>query len=254
MRFGTVTGNFVDSLMDLLGYDLSGPHRIGAPIRTAIPSTGIVEGANKTVETFLEGDQDWLFWLDCDMGFGPDILSRLLHAADPVNRPAVGALVFKYEHLRSDGLNGVLAEDRPVILDWGQDETGQEGFIGRRVYPENTVLRCGATGMACVVIHRSVHEAILENDGPHWHTPILHPTTGAPMGPDVSFWIRAAAAGKPLHVHTGAHTNHAKTIFVGHESYSARFESLGLNPHEGFDDPPEMPKPNRAERRKLAKA
>lgn len=260
MRFDTVTGNFLDSVMDLIAYDLSRSQRIGVPIRTAVPSMGIIEGANKTVETFLAGDQEWLFWLDCDMGFAPDVLDRLMAAVDPIERPAVGALVFKYHHLERDNCNGVLAEERPVILDWGMDESGQQGFMCRRTYPENALIRCDATGMACAVIHRSVHEAILAEYGPVWHTPLPWPgNEGAMLGPDVSFWARAAQVDKPLHVHTGAHTNHAKTIFVSHASYSGRLATMGFTPHDGTEaerkaPPVGTPVQNRAERRRLAKA
>jgi hypothetical protein len=83
-------------------------------------------------------------------------------AADPIERPAVGALVFKYMLTGSDNCNGQLGEERPVILDWGKDENGDVGFVGRRTYPTNTVIRCDATGMACVLIHRSVFERMIE--------------------------------------------------------------------------------------------
>lgn len=267
LRFDTVTGNYLDSIEELLVRDAYGPQRIAGPVKAHVPSLGVIEGANDVCAAFLESPASWIWWTDADMGFPADVLDRLLYAAehhengavrdDPL--PAVGALVFKNMQLETDGCHGYVSEPRPVLLDYGKDpETGATGFVCRRTYPTNTVVRCDATGMACVVIHRRVHEAIrraaLDNGHPTghvWHDPIPNPNhPGKFLSPDISFWMRAGIAGFPLHVHTGALTNHQKSVWVSDAEYRAR------NPELFTDEPPsvEVPRPNRQERRRLAKA
>ena len=255
-RFDNVAGNYLDSMEDLIAHDLSGPRRLGGPVRVHGPSLGTIEGMNQIVEAHLATDRQWLWLTDADMGFPPDTLDRLLFAAERNDagtqraevRPMIGALVFKSPFGAAGTGRGVMGEARPVILDWGTDEQGRQGFIGRRTYPENTVLRCGATGMACVIIHRSVHEAILERFGPTWHDPMPNPSfEGKLLGTDVSFFVRAGLCDKELYVHTGAVTNHQKTCWIGHESYKAEHPDY-------FTDSPISASRNRAERRKLAKA
>lgn len=261
LRFDTVTGNYLDSIEELLIRDAYGAQRIGGPVKAHVPSLGVIEGANDVCEAFLETGMEWLWWTDADMGFPADILDRLLYAADPVDRPAVGALVFKNMQLESDGCHGYLTEPRPVILDYGHDPaTGGVGFVCRRTYEPNTVTRCEATGMACVVIHRSVHEAIRDHaletghpTGHVWHEQIPNPNhPGKYLSPDISFWMRAAIVGKPLHVHTGCLTNHQKSMWASDAEYRHRNPDLfdGTAPTvEEFRAPV-----NRSERRKLAKA
>ena len=44
-------------------------------------------------------------------------------------------------------------------------------------------------------------------------------------GEDVSFCVRAAAAGFPIHVHAGVRTTHHKAVWVSEPHY---FEQLGV--------------------------
>lgn len=236
LRFDEVTGNFLDSFSDLLAYEFQGPNNIGDALRLHVQSLGVVDGANGIEQTFLKGDLEWLFWLDCDMGFAPNVLDQLRRAADPVERPAVSALTFKYQQTHLDGFNGYLAEERPVIMDWLDDDEGRPTLACRRTYPENSLVRCDSVGMACVLIHRSVIQGIFDKFGPVWHTPIHFgegaPTTGEmeassavptkTLGPDVSFWARASSCGFPLYVHTGVGTNHQKSTWLSPNSYAAR--------------------------------
>ncbi len=236
LRFDDVTGNFLDSFADLLAYEFQGPQNIGDAFRLHVQSLGVVDGANGIEQTFLSSDMEWLLWLDCDMGFAPNVLHQLLSAADPVERPAVSALTFKFQQTHLDGYNGYLAEERPVIMDWVHDDDGKPVLACRRQFPKDALVRCDAVGMACVLIHRSVVQGIFDKFGPVWHTPIHFgdgaPTTGEiegssavptrNLGPDVSFWARASACGFPLYVHTGVGTNHQKSVWLSDNSYAAR--------------------------------
>lgn len=259
-RFDTVAGSYLDAMEDLLVYDAYRDRRIRGPIRIHGASLGCIDGMNQIAQTFVNTDAEWLFATDADMSFPVDALYRLLHAADPVERPIVSALTFKYQLTGPDSSGGTVGEERPVILDWTRDpETGATGFVGRQKYPENTVLKCSATGMACVLIHRSVPEAMLAKFGPVWHDPMPNPLhEGKLLGTDVSYWVRAGLCGFDVHVHTGVLTSHQKTCWVSQDSYVKRMALEGVDVHEGFLTAPAeefAPEPrNRAERRRLAKA
>src|SRR5206468_643087 len=55
----------------------------------------ITNARNEVVDAFLDQhDADWLWFIDTDMTFDPDILDRLVKAAHPEKRPIVGALCF----------------------------------------------------------------------------------------------------------------------------------------------------------------
>lgn len=259
-RFDTVAGSYLDSMEDLLVFDAYRDQRIRGPIRIHGASLGCIDGMNQIEQTFVNGDAEWLFLTDADMSFAPDALYRLLHAANPSTRPIVGALTFKYQLDGADASGGVLGHEAPVILDWMKDpDTAATGFVTRKRYPTNTVLKCSATGMACVLIHRSVPEAILAKFGPVWHDPMPNPLhEGKVLGTDVSYWVRAGLCGFDVHVHTGVLTSHQKTCWVSQDSYVRRSELEGLDVHGGFDTvpaPEPEPEPvNRASRRRLARA
>jgi hypothetical protein len=85
-----VSGAFLDSLMDLLGED--GYRTIAGTIRV---ETGpvLVAARNKLVQVFMEQmDFPWLFMVDTDMVFGPDVIDRLKQVASP--HIIAGALCF----------------------------------------------------------------------------------------------------------------------------------------------------------------
>jgi hypothetical protein len=149
------------------------------------------------------------------MGFAPDAVVNLVAAADPVERPIVGALAFIHKELGQDGMGGFDTAPRPTIFDWVPVGPGQHGFSPRIWYAPNALTRCGATGSACLVIHRSVFERI---DG-DWYSKLANPTTGKAMSEDISFCARAAALEIPTFVHTGVRTTHHKQLWVSEAQY-----------------------------------
>ena len=202
----------------MLFRSLAGPCRImrGGFIAIRYSTGGIIKARNDAAAMFLAAkDSEWLFWMDTDMGFAPDTLERLLAAADPVERPIMGALCFGFKEIRPDGLNGYWSAPIPTVLDWATTESGEQGFAPRFGYPPDEVVQCTGTGSACLLIHRSV----LEKLGPDPYTPLRNPTTGDLLGEDLSFCARAAQLDIPTHVHTGVRTSHLKPIWVGEDHY-----------------------------------
>lgn len=208
---------------------LDGPLQRGGFIAMRCGTDGLPAARNATVLQFLSSDADWLFWIDTDMGFRPDIVERLLEAADPTERPIVGALCFAQRELAGDGTGGYRCTATPTIYDWstGVDMKGnhRQGFVARTEYDVNALNRCDATGSAAVLIHRSVFETIREQFGPTWYN--RAPESPEPnaqgvivmLGEDMSFCMRAGIVKIPIHVHTGVKTTHHKAIWLGEDDY-----------------------------------
>jgi hypothetical protein len=212
------------SLLQLFVADLGGPQRIvrGGIIPISVEGGQLTLARNKAVGHLLESDAPWMLWLDTDMGFTPDLLERLLAAADPAERPIVGALCFSQRKLGPDGMGGYHTAASPTIFDWAPVKTDGgdlEGFDIRWSYPSDALVRCDGTGSAAVLIHRSVFERIAERYGAEWYHRVL--ASNGPMGEDLSFCMRATTLGIPIYVHTGVKTTHAKRIWLAEHDYQA---------------------------------
>ena len=216
-----VTYSFYQSTIQLLNYDLLKNARIWAGGWVAIRcgTDGLQEARNLAVKGFLSDDKaDWLLWVDTDMGFPPDVVDRLFDAADPVERPVMGALCFANRDIEDDTMGGRRTVAGPVIMHWTHDGN-KHGFDIRWDYPTDTVVRCDGIGSACVLIHRSVFEKVRERYGDHWYTRVPNPSTGNIVSEDLSFCVRMMALGIPVHVHTGVKTTHQKHIWLAEEDY-----------------------------------
>jgi FkbM family methyltransferase len=190
---------------------------------------GLIDARNQAVYDFLTEypDAQWLFWLDTDMGFPAEALEMLLDAADPVERPIMGALCFSQQEIESDGMGGRRTQPTPVIYDWITVE-GQSGYAVRWDYPRDTVTQTHATGSACIVIHRSVLERIREKFGPVWYNRVPNPSTAQLFSEDLSFCVRAGALDIPVFVDTRVKTTHLKSAWVSEELYTRERVALAL--------------------------
>lgn len=209
------------SVIELLSHDMGHENRIirGGWIAIRSGTDGLVESRNMAVRTFLaERVTDWLFWVDTDMGFAPDLVDRLYEAADPVERPMVGALAFTQRELESDGMGGWRTSMAPTVFDWTVIK-GQHGFAVRWDFARNTLVRCAGTGSACVLIHRSVFEKVEAKFGPIWYDRVPNTDTGQLIGEDLSFCLRCGAESIPIHVHTGVEASHKKEVWLTEEHY-----------------------------------
>jgi len=207
------------SLQQMLMADLGTHQRIkrGGMIAMRTHPGHLVAGRNQAVQHFLDTpDVPWLLWLDTDMGFQPDLLEQLLATADPVERPIVGALCFSQRELSADGKGGYHTITTPTIFDW--TAIGDlDGFEVRYDYPVNALVRCGGTGAAAILVHRSVFERIEERYGKEWYHRVA--ANEGSMGEDLSFCMRATALDIPIHVHTGVRTTHLKPIWLNESHF-----------------------------------
>jgi len=217
-----VSSTFHKSLMALVGWDISHDHRLNGWASIKCASGGIPEGRNQLAKALLESSCEWLFMIDADMGFEPVALDQLLAVADPVERPIVGGLAFAQREAFDDGFSGFRCVPRPTIFEFVQHEDGHHRFTGVAHYPVNSLMRSAATGGAFIVIHRSVFQRILDENGPVWFDRVRHPD-GSLMGEDISFFVRCQALDLPLFVHTGIRTTHMKQLWLGEPDFWQSF-------------------------------
>jgi hypothetical protein len=216
-----VTYSWHHSMIELVGWDLARHGRVirGGYLAMRYGTDGISLARNKAALDFLaEKEADWLFWVDTDMGFPADIVDRLMEAADPIERPIVGALAFSQREEVDDGMGGFRCRATPTIFDWVN--TGEQlGFGIRFDYPADTLLRCGGTGSACILIHRSVFERIEAKYGRAWYDRVPNTSTGQILSEDLSFCLRAGTLDIPVYVHTGIKTSHLKQLWLSEDDY-----------------------------------
>ncbi len=243
---GKIDGPFHDSVYALREYDqynqdYLSPHAGGGRIRLQ-SSPGVAEARNQVVDIFMRHKtqgglyhkSDWLFWLDADATFDPDILERLMAVANETDVPILGALAF----------GGANAERMfPTIYGMERLEDGSLYIPKIYDYPRDKLVKVAGTGCHCVLIHRSVFHVMFKlfatmPDG----TPNAHPwysdghvdAQGQVIGEDISFCLRAAAAGFPTHVHTGIKTGHIKTAILDEALWDFKVQRDGLP----TNDPP----------------
>lgn len=218
---GGISYSWHRSMVELIGWDLANSNRVvrGGYIAIRYGTDGMTLARNKAVSEFLsEGKADWMCWIDTDMGFPADMVDRLLEAADPVERPIVGALCFAQEEHTDDGLGGFRCRAIPTIYDWAK-VGDQMGFAVRWQYPIDTLTRCQGTGSAAILIHRSVFEKVEERYGRVWYDRVPNTTTGQVLGEDLAFCLRAGTLDISVHIHTGVKTTHHKHFWLSEEDY-----------------------------------
>jgi len=226
-----VSHSWHQSIMALIGHDIAGSGRIarGGYIAIRCGTDGLPSARNAAVLQFLEEEKaEWLFWIDTDMGFEPDIVDRLAEAAHPTERPIMGALCFSNRQVKPDGFGGYVCRPQPTIYDWARISDEKQGFVHRQVYEPDTVTECAGTGSAAIVIHRTVFEKIEAEHGPTWYNRTPEGYTDERgvrrmLGEDLSFCIRAGVLGIPVHVHTGVKTTHMKTVWIAEQDYLDRW-------------------------------
>lgn len=186
-------------------------------LETDVPVTSVVAvssgpnlsaGRNMICRLFLtQHESQWLFMCDTDMVFPSDTLDRLIAAADPVERPVLGGFC---QRLTLQG------QPSPTLF---QFVSGRDGAVYPVTYPrwpDNAVFRVEGTGAACLLIHRSVLEAVEKNTGDR-SAPWFRESDCAPgllLGEDLTFCLRCASAGIPVHVHTGIRVGHVKKQII----------------------------------------
>lgn len=217
----SVGADFHVSLLKLIVKDANSIGRVKLHLHLG-SGANITNARNELVRQFLRHPMhvDWMFFVDADMTFEPDIIDRLVEVADPKERPIVGALCFAL-----DRGEGSTQEIVPTIYGFAkpENEDDQPQMVRYQSYPEDTLMPVAATGSAAILVHRTVYETI----EPKWESPwnwyqewLFY---GEPIGEDVTFCLKAAQAGFPIYVHTGIATGHVKPFIMNQELFAKQF-------------------------------
>jgi Fe-S cluster biogenesis protein NfuA len=157
----------------------------------AISDAYIPSGRCEMVRKFLATDCEWLWSLDYDISFEPDVLYKLLDAAHADDRPIVTAIYvanFKGEY-------------RPCIMLKDGGVVSTDEFNDMKTWPKNFPLELHGAGMGCMMIHRSILEQIetahAEDPWPWFGHDVVQMTDGTTerMGEDFTFGFRAIGQG-----------------------------------------------------------
>jgi hypothetical protein len=217
LTWSHVPSDFFDSCLVM--------NKHGAEIIRA--SSGPIHAMRNTIALrALEMDCSHLIFLDADMVYPPDTITRLLeHDLD-----IVGALTFKrwpnFEPLVFEGepYNMTLVERTEIINKSFKEKTligRARQFLGflpstRKVavktLPEGLV-KVTATGTGCLLIKTTV----LETLGCPWFEFSHH--DGKPVGEDINFCYNAGKAGYDIYVDTTVRTEHLAQTRVNWNLY-----------------------------------
>lgn len=221
---GTVHAAFMESVLDLLVYDVAFHQRIvNGGGRLATQAGANLSGPrNGIVKRFLDyGKADWLWMVDTDMTFAPDTVERLLEFAAPDTAPIVGGLCFGFDDK---------GEIQPTLFGLlGDPESPQ--VVRYREWQPDAMFQVAATGAACLLIHKAALERIRDiqipgratagfNDAFQWFQEVEH--DGQPVSEDITFCWRAGLAGLPIYVNTGVQLGHIKDRELTMDAYFAQ--------------------------------
>lgn len=227
---GKVDGAFMESMLDLIVYDVAYHRRIvDGGGRLAIQAgSNLSAPRNSLVRRFLEyGKADWMWMVDSDMTFTPDTVERLLEHADPETAPIVGGLCFGFDDK---------ANIQPTLFGLLGDEASPQ-VIRYHEWPPDAMFQVAATGAACLLIHKSVFERIRDaevpqragkrgfNDAYPWFQEVEH--DGTPVSEDITFCWRAGLLGIPVYVNTAVQLGHIKQRELTVDAYLAQRGLLG---------------------------
>jgi hypothetical protein len=166
----------------------------------------IAAGRNHLVEAFLATPGEWLFMVDDDMVFNDDTIERFLRVADREKAPIVGGLAF------GAGRDGFF----PTLFRLSEDV---QAPISIDTWELDSLVDVDATGAACLFIHRSVFEKLAEEYSKPWQW-FQETTLGQnSVGEDMTFCLRARAAGFPIVVDTSIKFGHVKPRVIDEDEY-----------------------------------
>ena len=213
---GTVSSGFYVSLTRIL---LSDALAVEGRIREHITEgsgVNVSMARNRLVDKFLRSGATWAWMLDADMVLRPDTLDGLLDAADPIERPFVGALCYGMREDDGSAFSTTYAWEGEL---GSEDET----FTQRDLIPGFGTVRVGATGVACALVHRDV---FIETEDTHssnfpWFQEV-ELASGKYAGEDIEFMRKCRAAGVPVYVNTSAAVGHDKSQIVDERVWLAQ--------------------------------
>lgn len=157
----------------------------------------IYSARNTIAQQAIDGDYDYVLWLDSDMVFQPDLLTRLLDDGKDI----VSGLYFK----RVKPYNPVLFKK----LEIHGSECEYEDLLE---YPDE-LFEVASAGFGGMLMKVEVLRTILEKEGPMWFAPMGN------VGEDCAFCIRARKYGYKIWCDPNAKMGHVGHTIITEENY-----------------------------------
>jgi GT2 family glycosyltransferase len=173
---------------------------------TSAGSVYVSKNRNDLVRDFLKTNADWQLQLDTDVEFKPDLLKRLMDVADEEHK-IVSGLYISYRKENPDA-DLILV---PVLYHNAEDGK----YTNINEIPPNSVIEVAMAGAGCLMVHRSVYEAMAEayKDDPWtWYGHEPSQDKKEMLGEDVTFCKRATQLGFKIWADTGILLRHYKTV------------------------------------------
>lgn len=223
-----VKGRTFDDVLDMVMYDMhEGSGFLNVPnARIALESgPRIAEARNQLVDIFMSHPEyqgaTHLLMFDTDHVIPANTLEALVKCATRNDIAMLGALCFVG---RPDG------RQYPTIYRAYNEGDNNEYLAIEPVdeYPENELVKVGATGGGCILIRRDVFARMLTQFGrlangqknPYpWFQEGLTTMHGKALGEDIAFCRKAMLMGIDMYVHTGVKLGHIKYGNVCEESW-----------------------------------
>ena len=176
-------------------------------------SGNVAIGRNHICRVFLEEcTADWLWFIDTDQTFDPDLLERMVASADPVERPILSALIMAERTERTDPIS-------PACIGFTDTDPPQPSTYDD--IPPVQHWPVGATGSGCVLIHRTVLQALWAEYKDHpfpffeyarWERTMPDGSiVPGVLGEDYTFALRALRLGFTCWVDTTIEAGHIKS-------------------------------------------
>lgn len=160
--------------------------RVGTVGYTISSSSLIYDARNNLAKQAVGGGFDRMLWLDSDMDFQPDLMSRLMQVMDDNNLEIVGGLYFA----RREPMIPVVYEKVGYYHDEEKDEV-TPAALNYYEYPKDELFPCEGIGFGGVLVTTDLIKRVQEKYGLPF-SPILG------FGEDLSFCIRARDVGATI--------------------------------------------------------
>jgi len=183
---------------------------------------------NKLVENL---EREWLFMFDSDETIPSEALTKLLSW----NLPIISGVVFQSS----------LERPAPTIYRYGQRKNGRHYYISKvpeverfllkqnhdkplaTIFPStrDDLIECDGVGCGCLLIHRSVFEAI--------KPPYFKVNSGKTSGEDFYFCRKAKRAGFKIYADPGVLCGHKPKHLIGYQYFLSWRKAGGDNDIHG---------------------